>query len=88
MSPSGDRVSVPTNGHHRPLAADIAAATPALPSSAEIPAVGVDQGPSRPGVLGSLAPGHVIAAIGAIVSLALLVLERRRRVAGRARRER
>jgi hypothetical protein len=88
MSRRGDRLTVPTNGHHPPLVGDIAESTPAVPSGAETPAVGVDQAPSRPGVLGSLAPGHVIAAIGAIVSLALLVAERRRRVAGRARRDR
>jgi hypothetical protein len=88
MSRSGDRVSVPTNGHHPPTAAAIGTSAPAAPVDPEVPAVGVDPGPSRPDIRISVTPGQAIVGFGILASLVLLLLGRRRGDADPARRDR
>jgi hypothetical protein len=82
MSPSGDRVAVPTNGHRPPLSdpeveGDLAGATDL---DADDPAV-ESTGPSRIGVALSpppVSPGQLAAGLGIVAGLILLILGTRR----------
>ena len=77
MSPSGDRVAVPTNGHH-----------PAMPQGASDadPTAATDLGAGPPGVeergarstVPVVSPAQLAAGFGIIAALILLVLGRRR----------
>ena len=77
MSPSDDRVAVPTNGHHpaipdeektNPLGTERGAGTP--------PAATSDRGPRAN--VPAVSPGQLAAGFGIIAALILLILGRRR----------
>jgi hypothetical protein len=87
VSPSGDRVSIPTNGHHPPMAADAPApAADSAPASSDMPTVGVDRSASLTDLRVAVTPGQAIVGFGILASLVLLVLGRRAR-ADRARHD-
>ncbi len=70
MSPSDDRVAVPTNGHHPAMSDD----------PLEAPSIEADFGAQdlpRPSVT-NVSPGQVIAGFGIIAAVILLILGRRR----------
>ena len=84
MSPSGDRVAVPTNGHHPALSEheiDAVGADPDVDATAATdpgagpPAV-EDRGARSP--VPVVTPGQLAAGFGIIAALILLVLGRRR----------
>ena len=82
MSPSDDRVDVPTNGHRPPLAdastgpADTTELEDATDLGAGRPTIHVApaSGPSLP----TVSTGQLAAGFGVLVALALLVIGRRR----------
>jgi hypothetical protein len=82
MSPSGDKVAVPTNGHRPPLShpdveGDLADATDLGAGEPELESIG----PSRVGVAVpplAVSPGQLAAGAGIIAGLILLILGSRR----------
>ena len=81
MSPSGDRVAVPTNGHHPPLSEH-----PTDPVGADPDVAATDPGAGPPAVedrgarspVPVITPGQLAAGFGIIAALILLVVGRRR----------
>jgi hypothetical protein len=78
MSRPGDRITIPTNGHHA-LAADSSPAESA-PASSPSPAPDLDRpaGPGGTDVRFAVTPGQAIVGFGILASLILLFLGRRR----------
>ncbi len=76
MSPSDDRVAVPTNGHHpampdgeaTPLGTEREAGTP--------PTVTPDRGPRA--IVPAVSPAQLAAGFGIIAAVILLIINRRR----------
>ena len=82
MSPDTDRIPVPTNGHHPPLAADLAPAVAGGVAPASAPdadrsdaEIKVAAGPS---VEINVTPTQLAVGLGIVAGLVLLVLGRRR----------
>jgi hypothetical protein len=82
MSPSGDRVAVPTNGHRPPLSdpdveGDLSDATDLGAGEPELESIG----PSRIGVAitpPAVSPGQLAAGAGVIAGLILFIIGSRR----------
>ena len=81
MSPSGDKVAVPTNGHRPPLTdpeadADLAEATDLGDGTPNLES----PGPGRPLVVAipPVSAGQLAAGLGVVAALILLALGRRR----------
>jgi hypothetical protein len=84
MSPSGDRVAVPTNGHRPPL--DDPAAASGLGDTSDVEDA-TDLGAGRPTIhvapasgpsLPTVSTGQLAAGFGVLVAVVLLILGRRR----------
>jgi hypothetical protein len=77
MSRPGDRITIPTNGHHT---LDVEASpVGSPPTSPPSPETDPSLGATRPDLRFAVTPGQAIMGFGIIASLILLVLERRRR---------
>jgi len=77
VSPSGDRVAVPTNGHHPAMSEGVADADPAATTNPGAGPPDVDESGGRSPVP-AISPVQLAAGFGVIAALILLVLGRRR----------
>ena len=78
MTPAGDRIPVPTNGHHAPLAEDASPdAAPAVPDAASA-AIDDAATAERAPIEITFSPGQLALGFGILAGIALLVLGRRR----------
>jgi hypothetical protein len=79
MSRPGDRITIPTNGHHTLAADPSPAEAPASSPTSPAPDLDRPAGPGGTDVRFAVTPGQAIMGFGIIASLLLLVLGRRHR---------
>jgi hypothetical protein len=81
VSPSDDRLAVPTNGHHPAMSDHEEGMDPTAPRGSERgtatpPTVTTDRGPRA--IVPAVSPAQLAAGFGIIAAVILLVLRRRR----------
>jgi len=77
VSPSGDRVAVPTNGHHPAMSEGASDADPTAATDLGTGPPGVEERGAR-STVPVVSPAQLAAGFGIIAALILLVLGRRR----------